>query len=451
MANGFTAACFSTMGLVRLLGTTLPELTSEVATGIMVIKDLDEWVNRTKAKFPGGPRTFPLRQRTNIGSESERVMHPLDAEWWHIWNYLSYGAGAVVIGGTGSVWGLTMDQVLDNPLDSYTEPFDVIFSTGYDFDAFQTAGMNSSQTGGDANILVCKTALKRDNVFGIVGMSLRGNPQYQYKTGDTAGWDTAPGNFNTSTGAFGSWINGFTYTHMQGFGLFADAARGTYTNKKGITQSNIIAVANRKFFIKNWVNPGFDYSEIDQMHLASDYAGALGRAVRDNYPWSTPAGFNRGRILNIIKTAIALTPDQELNMEKEGLQVVPKNVPGKGFYFLSNVTQGAPTSALNKADLKSVINYVKKTIKDASLNYLFEVNNPTTRLSFTNYATNILNGIKDSGAIGGFTVQCDAINNTDPTKLVARIIIQTVDTIKTIDLQVSISPDGAQIIESFTI
>lgn len=416
MPNGFTAACLSMKGLVRALGNTLPSMVSETSTGIMIVKDSDDLIARTKRNYPEGP----------TGGWS--------GEWWHVWNYLQYGVGACIVGGTGSVWGQKMDSYdTGTPLDTTSEPFNCIFNL--DCNSSDAQGNSSS------GMAACFTALTRPGVFAILGASEK--LQYYYKTGDTGPGEPPP--------ITGTLVNGYTYSQMYSFYGLRDGSsnpgigpkQAVWTSLRGTTQSCIIVTGARKNYIKSWSNAGYDYTKIDVLHLASDFAGCLGRAIINGYPWSTPAGLVRGRILNAVRLEFEYSPDQRYNAANDGGIIIPETLPGKGILFMGNKTQANPTSSVSKLDFASIIAYLQRTIKDAAYNYLFEPNTANTRSAFKSYAESILAPIVASGSLGYSEVQCDATNQPPGGKtLYARIILQPVDKITTISLEAAITTDG---------
>jgi len=403
MANGFTAAFLSPTGLVRALGTTFPANISEVDTGILILANSNDLITRTRKLFPAGP-----------------TGEPWERDWWYAWNYLSYGAGSLLVGGTGAVWGLTMNAYeAGSPLETTTEPFNCVFSTDH--------GLGQVQGNISTAKMAAWVALQKQNIFAIIGVA--DNMRYYYNGKHTSVGGTDP--------------NGFTYSQMLSFyGLQTNNATvryNNYTNLQGITQGVIIAVGSRKQYLQSWSNAGFDYSGITTMNMASDYAGAMGRAVVNGYPWSIPAGLVRGRILNIVKLEHEFTPTQRANALADGSINMPEVISGKGVFFSSYATQANPNTPFGKVNFQAAINHIRSSIKEVALSYLFEPNTANTRDTFKTYAESVLSGMSLSGAIGYYNVECDATNQPDNKTLYARIILMPIDLIEVVSLQVSIA------------
>ena len=139
---GFTAATVSFGGLVRALGTTLSNGTNERNIGLMVVTNSTDLLTRTVNAKPTGP-TGPWYQ-----------------DWWSVWNYLQYGVGSCIVGGTGAVSNTTIG-ITYGPLHSTTEPFNVVFGC---------ESINPSATiGVTSNRCAVSVATTRKDCFAIVG------------------------------------------------------------------------------------------------------------------------------------------------------------------------------------------------------------------------------------------------------------------------------------------
>jgi hypothetical protein len=166
------------------------------------------------------------------------------SEWFSVWNYLQYG-GSCVIGGTGSTGayysangslGIT-GTVLHN---KNLVELNLVFESG-----------NTFSTGAAINI-----ATTRQDCVAVVG---------NYR-------DIATLNMSSA-------YDGFTAD----FGV------------KNI-EKHVIYVAGRKKF--TYVNGG--KANVYEANLAADVAGCFARTSQTNNIWISPAGYTRGRILNVL-------------------------------------------------------------------------------------------------------------------------------------------------------
>lgn len=376
----FTAATVSFGGLVRHLGKTLASGVNEKSTGTMVLLDSNDLLTRTISVNNGGP----------TGSWED--------DWWSVWNYLQYGAGACIVGGTGSVANTSIG-ITYGPLHQSEQPFNVVFASGTN----PSTGLTSSARAA-VNI-----ATTRKDCFAIVG-AIR---------------DIGPSEIVSTYNAYST-----------DFGI-----PDTDWNKTaGTTAANIIFVPNRKNFIKNWNNSIATTSSLATVGLAADVAGCFGRTTNAYNSWTVPAGIIKGRILNTVSLNSNYTSTETnimVNIKMSPVVILP----GRGAFFFGNTTAGVTVgsySSTSKISFQAVLNVLRRELSAIGTDLLFRPNNVNTRASFTTSSNTLLQSIQETGSISSYEVVCDATNNTDgATNLVAKVVIYPVNAIEAVTLTVT--------------
>jgi len=173
--------------------------------------------------------------------------------------------------------------------------------------------------------------------------------------------------------------------------------------------------------------------------LVADAAGCLIRTDRDFYPWYSPAGFNRGKVLNSIRLETEPSESAQTYLTSQNVNFFI-TVSGQGSFLFSDKTLLQDTSNPYRfINVSRLLIYLIKNIGPIAKRYLFEFNNELTRLSFTNNVEPILDEALASGGLTDFTVVCDESNNTPDiiaqNKFVADVTITSAIPIMTINLR----------------
>lgn len=155
------------------------------------------------------------------------------------------------------------------------------------------------------------------------------------------------------------------------------------------------------------------YNDVNRwVPLAADIAGLCARTDNVSQPWMSPAGYNRGQILNCIKLAIEPRQAQRDRLYQEGINPVTGFSGGDGFILFGDKTATKAPTPFDRINVRRLFNMLKKNIGDASKYRLFEMNDAFTRSSFRMETSQYLSGIKALGGIYDFRVVCDTTNNT---------------------------------------
>ncbi len=290
--------------------------------------------------------------------------------WWAIQNVLTYGA-PVVVGFDGQ--GFT-GQLGENPGGSLVSPLSTVsdFAStafGYDvvFQPFHTdagwSGSSYTQPVDRANVLTIVSELESSEspVIGIINAGLTGNL-------------SADANIDLPSGA----------------------------------DEYIIATAGFKNHLNSTANT--TTASLISTPLCTDLAGIICRNDNNNFPWTSPAGPQRGQVLNSVSLSRKLSTSQQDRLYS--LNVNPFiSVKGSGSFLFGDITNAADTSSLIAINVIRTIIYIKSQLLPLANAVLFEFNNEQSRNLFTLQAEGLLSRIQSQGGLTEFSVVCDETNN----------------------------------------
>jgi phage tail sheath protein FI len=173
------------------------------------------------------------------------------------------------------------------------------------------------------------------------------------------------------------------------------------------------------------------------MPLNGDIAGLMARTSEEQFPWFSPAGPQRGNILNTVK--LAYNPNKT---ERDSIYVKRINPvifsPGGGFLLFGDKTGLAIASAFDRINVRRLFLNLEARIEIAARTQLFEFNDDLTRSNFRNIVEPFLRGVQAKRGISDFVVICDETNNTpdviDANEFKADIFIKPARSINFIGL-----------------
>ena len=171
--------------------------------------------------------------------------------------------------------------------------------------------------------------------------------------------------------------------------------------------------------------------------LNGDIAGLCARNDANNLPWFSPAGTNRGGILNAVK--LAYTPSKAQRDRLYSNRVNPVIFsPGAGIVLFGDRTGFGKSSAFDRINVRRLFIYLEDAISAAARDQLFEFNDEITRTNFVNIVEPFLRDVQAKRGIFDFVVICDETNNTaaiiDNNEFVADIFIKPARSINFIGL-----------------
>jgi len=183
--------------------------------------------------------------------------------------------------------------------------------------------------------------------------------------------------------------------------------------------------------------------------LAPDVAGCIGRTDREYFPWYSPAGTKRGRILNVTRLARNLKAAEQDALYDQGINPVV-TFPGEGTFLFGDKTTKGDISTLSRINVGRLFINLKKTLGTVARNTLFEQNNATTRASFVATCDAILKRVLTQNGISEYRIICDESNNpievVEQNQFFAEVLIKPLTsinfitiTLTNVDLQSSIN------------
>ena len=203
---------------------------------------------------------------------------------------------------------------------------------------------------------------------------------------------------------------------------------------------------------RNSLSPSTSYSVMDSgwkyqfdkynnkyryVPLNADIAGLCARTDNIRDPWWSPAGFNRGQILNAIKLSWNPSKAQRDELYKNNVNPVCA-FPGEGIVLYGDKTMQAKPSAFDRINVRRLFIVLEKAIAIAAKYSLFEFNDQFTRAQFVAMVEPFLRDVKGRRGIYDYKVICDETNNTpeviDTNRFIGDIYIKPARSINFIQL-----------------
>ena len=171
--------------------------------------------------------------------------------------------------------------------------------------------------------------------------------------------------------------------------------------------------------------------------LNGDIAGTCARTDANAFPWFSPAGTERGAILNAVK--LAYNPSKAQRDRLYSARVNPVIFsPGAGIVLFGDKTGLSKASAFDRINVRRLFIYLEDAIQAAARDQLFEFNDEITRTNFVNIVEPFLRDVQAKRGIQDYVVICDETNNTaaviDNNEFVADIYIKPARSINFIGL-----------------
>ena len=171
--------------------------------------------------------------------------------------------------------------------------------------------------------------------------------------------------------------------------------------------------------------------------LNGDIAGTCARNDINDFPWFSPAGTDRGAILNAVKLPYNPTRLQRDKLYSNRINPVI-NSPGAGIILFGDKTGFAKASAFDRINVRRLFIFLEQGIAAAAKDQLFEFNDEITRANFVNIVEPFLRDVQSKRGIQDYVVVCDETNNTaaviDNNEFIADIFIKPARSINFIGL-----------------
>lgn len=352
----------ATMSLLTVFGDT-----ADNQAGYMLLNTVSEWINRYTSTYQGICGSSPVKSPDPLETAGGCVSGggancfngatgTLASHWWSVHNFLQYG-GKCIVAGDNDTFTQTNNPILDK---SKFPDVDVVFA------------LDSSLA--QANIVTNVVQGRANDCFGVVGAS------------------------GTISGGYGEPING----------VGGQSAGNIQPRGLSLGQYGMSVFGEKEHF-------GLMDEDLTLITspLIADAAGCLIRTDRDFYPWYSPAGYARGRILNLIRLKNQPTEASQINLASKNVNFAA-TISGQGTFLLSDKTLYSDSNSPYRfINVSRLLIYLIKTINPIAKRYLFEFNDSTTRTLFANSVSPLLEKIKNTGGILDYSIVCDTSNNTD--------------------------------------
>ena len=178
-------------------------------------------------------------------------------------------------------------------------------------------------------------------------------------------------------------------------------------------------------------------------------AGVYAYNDRTTDTWWAPAGFTRGRPSSALSVWYNTTLGERESLYGPGQVVNPiVNFPGDGITVWGQKTTQRLSTALNRVNVRRMLNYAKKIISTSIRVLVFEPNDEFTWRRFVNLVNPVLQTIKDARGLYEFKVNCDATTNTptliDQNQMRGIILMKPTKAAEVITVDFTLLSTGAQ-------
>jgi len=235
----------------------------------------------------------------------------------------------------------------------------------------------------------------------------------------------------------------------------------TSSDVVGLTQS--VATANVKesraplsassygFMDSGWKYQYDAYNDTFRwVPLNGDVAGLAARTDADRDPWWSIAGYNRGRIKNVVKLGWNPNKTSRDEIYPKGINPVITEA-GEGTLLLGDRMLQLKPSAFDRINVRRLFIVLEKSIAKAAKYQLFEFNDEFTRMRFVQMVEPFLRDVQGRRGIYDFQVVCDTSNNTgqviDNNQFVGDIYIKPAKSINFITLNFIATATGVDFSE----
>jgi hypothetical protein len=179
--------------------------------------------------------------------------------------------------------------------------------------------------------------------------------------------------------------------------------------------------------------------------LNGDIAGLCSRTDKNQDPWYSPAGYNRGKIMNVTKLGWNADKTNRDLLYRKGVNPVIYQT-GEGTLLFGDKMLYNKVSAFDRINVRRLFLTLEKTISRAAKLQMFEMNDSYTRARFVSIVEPFLREVQGRRGIYDFRVVCDESNNTDyvidTNGFIADIYIKPARSINFIQLNFIASKSG---------
>lgn len=167
------------------------------------------------------------------------------------------------------------------------------------------------------------------------------------------------------------------------------------------------------------------------------FAGLCANTDEVAEPWFSPAGLNRGGLIDVAKLGFNPSKNSRDALYKARINSFV-SFPGQGAVLWGDKTAQSKPSAFDRINVRRLFNYLKKSISYMARYQLFEINDDFTQSQFRNAVEPFLRDVKGRRGVYAYRVICDHTNNTpqvvDTNNFVGEILVQPAKSINNVSL-----------------
>ena len=116
---------------------------------------------------------------------------------------------------------------------------------------------------------------------------------------------------------------------------------------------------------------------------------------------------------NIVGVEYQLDVTDRSSLEPFGFNsIIERTSTGEVLIYSNRTAFQNVKSDFNYLHVRELLNTIELQVEEVLKNFVFDYNNPVTRLTIVNTITPILETIKDAGALTKYTIVMDETNNT---------------------------------------
>jgi hypothetical protein len=216
-------------------------------------------------------------------------------------------------------------------------------------------------------------------------------------------------------------VNGKDYKVVQRQkSLFIDPTTNQPSEKYSTFSRNIYSYLNNLYqgnsssysiSYANWIKGYDSNSDSFCWYGPSAYEAALyARNDFNQYPWTSPLGFDNGKLANVVD--LAINPNQRERDLLSRISVNPIVRFPEGYLNWNSLTLLNESSALKEISIRRGAVWLAKSIQSNLNQFIGKPNNITTRTRVNNTLKPILDYMKDNGGLYDYLIVCDERNNT---------------------------------------
>ena len=176
-----------------------------------------------------------------------------------------------------------------------------------------------------------------------------------------------------------------------------------------------------------------------------DVAGLCVQTSNLQEDWYSPAGLNRGGILNAVK--MAYNPNKADRDELYQARINPVvGLRGQGITLFGDKTALSAPSAFDRINVRRLFLNLEKRARRLAEGVLFEQNDATTRAGFAGALNSYLSEVQARRGVTDYLVICDETNNTadviDRNEFVAEVYVKPTRSINYITVTFTATKTG---------